>query len=226
MAAYKYVYLPSKVNLSVKNNELINNATSSTTTTEINSNQNTYIIATSTATSSQDINSNKVYQNVNEVEEDFKNTTITCNNYDCAIQAASICKPVLSLVDIKIPYPINQDITISSKIKTYFGKLSSGKCVQISSPVGETKAIVSTAGRNNMIKDGATNQEIDSMLSDINNVYKENKDDSITTCISDENALAQYFIDLKDGNLNISEDSNGSSTYTTSKGQKISCNIQ
>ena len=67
LAAYKYVYLPSKVNLPVKNDELINNATSSTTTIEINSNQNTYIIATSTATSSQDFN------NDSKVKEEFKN---------------------------------------------------------------------------------------------------------------------------------------------------------
>jgi hypothetical protein len=201
LAGYKYYYLPSK---NVANNNVLNQSNSTTSATTVATSSTNEIVAT---------------------------TTSTCNNYDCLITAASQCKPIIAIIDFKVPHPIFPYMTISGKSKTSIKQVGSlTKCEFTSSYVGEEVASISQIEKDKLLAQGTTQSDIDFQLQDINNAFK-NVGPIENICQSSASAIVQYFKDLKDGKTEDAEynakstlDTSTTNTiYSTSLGQKITC---
>lgn len=107
------------------------------------------------------------------------------------------------------------------------------KCELISKQAILPRAYITAQNKQQVLKTGTTEEEINSQIKDINDGYLETKEFLLNTeniCISSNNILTQYFKDSKNGIENIEtsfhtdlSSSETNTTYTLSTGDKLYC---
>ena len=157
-------------------------------------------------------------------------TPVACDNYDCLISAASKCQPIsVSVSYSNMPLPLLSEMYISGQANYKIEKSSGvNDCVlTISYPV--RSITISEKGRKDALAQGATDAQINAQLQVMNDSMKSAAvAQQQTRCPSNASVISIYLNDAKNGNYKIESSgtlTDQTTTYTTSSGQKLECEV-
>jgi len=163
----------------------------------------------------------------NEISDDADLNT-ACNNYPCLISAVSQCSPISAVISYSdMPNPLFTGIVTSGKTKYEIKKSTKGDdCTIIfSSPL--TIFTFTEEGRKDAIKEGMTEDQIESQLQAMNDSMKLPEVTKLeTTCSGSTSIISEYLADTEKGKVDVSVQGSldsTSTTYTTSSGKTLNC---
>lgn len=151
-----------------------------------------------------------------------------CDNHQCLIAAAQTCTPISVVIEYKdMPVPLFEGVVASGKNKFDLNTSTDpSKCI-LNMQSLETVFSITESGKREALARGNTQASIDGQIKAMNDSAKEVAH-LITKCDSTPDSIIAYLTDAYNYQSTGSADFKVSSTldtttYTTSTGQKLTC---
>jgi hypothetical protein len=152
-------------------------------------------------------------------------TTAKCSSLDCLIGLAKTCSKGEFTHEYSMPF-FDPENGMTLNVKTYYkinGKDSNNACNLIQQSRGGN-AILSEKGRQVLIENGQTEEEINSQMKSVNDsINNPSTLNIITTCTGAGTDISTYLKNSKQGNFSSSCESSSSTEATCSFEPNLTC---